>query len=261
MDNWIVNNSTGRIEFLDARFYRDASGAMVPSVTTILDATYPKGAAYFEWLKRAGEDADEIRDEAGKRGSIVHNLTESLDYGAEVSMCDPGGGPKYKMMEWAMVERYVEFRKMHKPVVTDIELNMVDASLGFAGTLDRVMMIGDDLWIIDLKTSNAVYDQYELQLIAYWQLYCKLRKVPEHEALKIRLGVLHLNAKTKTYGKGEAIQGPGWQLVETWNTKEFLSDVWGAQLVTWNAVKSNVKPKAMSYALTLKVEQPQTVEQ
>lgn len=55
-----------RIEFLDSRFYQHANGNFYPSVTTILDA-YPKSAAFYEWLKKAGEDADEIRDEAGRK--------------------------------------------------------------------------------------------------------------------------------------------------------------------------------------------------
>ena len=64
-----------RIEFLDNRFYKTSSGNFVPSVTTILEA-YPKDASYFKWIKEVGSDADTIRDEAGKRGTIVHELTE-----------------------------------------------------------------------------------------------------------------------------------------------------------------------------------------
>ena len=154
MDNWFINNETGRNEFQDARFYRDSrTGEMVPSVTTFLEA-WPKGAAYHEWLKKHGADADEIRDEAGRRGSTVHNLTEQLDFGAEVRMCGEDGSPRYKMSEWAMLERYVDFRKAHAPRIIDIETNLVDSELGYAGTLDRVMELKDDVWIIDIKTSE-----------------------------------------------------------------------------------------------------------
>ncbi len=98
-DNYLINSETNRIEFLDSRFYRDTrTGQMVPSVTTLLEA-WPKGAQYYEWLKKNGENADAIRDEAGRRGSVVHNLTESLDLGNEVQLCDPDGGPRYKMNE------------------------------------------------------------------------------------------------------------------------------------------------------------------
>ncbi len=100
----------GRIEFVDNRFYATENGNYVPSVTTILEA-YPKDAAFFKWLKDVGSDADTIRDEAGKRGSLVHELTEQYDQHQEVTFVNQYGKPKYKMMEWAMFERYIAFVK------------------------------------------------------------------------------------------------------------------------------------------------------
>lgn len=261
MDNWRINSDTGRIEFLDNRFYFDSKAkAMVPSVTTLLDA-WPKGAAYHEWLKKHGQDSDDIRDEAGRRGSVVHSLTEAIDHGAEVFCCNEDGSPRYKMIEWAMLERYVEFRRTHNPKIIDIEANLVDAELGYAGTLDRVMVLNDDAWIIDIKTGAAVYDHYELQLIAYWNLYRKLRNIPDHKARNMRLGVLHLNAKTRTTGKGEAIQGPGWQLVEVVESKERLMDLWDACRAMWHKVNANTKPRTISYALSHKIETVETENQ
>jgi len=47
-----INNK--QLTFLDSRFYSTEDGGFVPSVTTILEA-YPKGAAYYNWLKEAGK--------------------------------------------------------------------------------------------------------------------------------------------------------------------------------------------------------------
>jgi hypothetical protein len=77
-----------QLTFLDSRFYKTDDGGFVPSVTTILEC-YPKGAAYYNWLKENGKDSDEIRDEAGRRGSVVHKLTEDYDTGAEVQLVHP----------------------------------------------------------------------------------------------------------------------------------------------------------------------------
>ena len=71
---------------------------------------YPKDASYFKWLKDVGSDADSIRDEAGRRGSIVHELTEQYDMGEEINLVSEYGSPRYKILEWAMLGRYVEFR-------------------------------------------------------------------------------------------------------------------------------------------------------
>ena len=55
--NYLLDTKKEQITFLDSRFYRTVSGLFIPSVTTVLDA-YPKGAAYFQWIKSVGEDAD-----------------------------------------------------------------------------------------------------------------------------------------------------------------------------------------------------------
>lgn len=250
--NYLIDPDANRIEFLDNRWYKCADGTMVPSVTTFLDA-WPKGAQYYDWLKRHGEDADTIVDEAGKRGSTVHNLTEALDKGDRVTMCAPDGSPLYKMSEWAMFERYVEFRNLIKPEIIAIERHMASKELGYAGTLDRVMRIGEDVWIIDLKTSNAVYEHHHLQTAAYLELYAEAEKMDAFAYTKVRRGILHLNAKTRSYGKGEAIQGPGWQLVEASNTHEEDLDLFEACRKLWHATNKNAKPKSISYQLTHKI--------
>src|SRR5688572_24899077 len=96
--NVMIDISLNRVTFLDARFYK-AGDQFIPSVTTILDA-YPKGPDYYAWLKKVGEDSDSIRDEAGRRGSTVHQLTERYDTGEEVSMFNEDGFISFKMTEW-----------------------------------------------------------------------------------------------------------------------------------------------------------------
>ena len=240
MKNFTITNN--RIEFLDARFYKTDDG-FVPSVTTILEA-YPKDASYFKWLKDVGSDADIIRDEAGRRGSIVHELTEQYDSGEECSFISEYGNPKYKMNEWAMFERYVDFIQTHNPTIELMELHMVSHELGFAGTLDRVITINGKSMMIDIKTSNSIYPSYWLQLAAYNELL-KVGKVNVDS-----FGILWLNAKTRTSGKNGAIQGIGWQLVT--KTAEEIKQDWELFQAThklWLALNADTKPKQISYQL------------
>ena len=246
MNNFIINNNKGRIEFLDNRFYLTEDGGYVPSVTTILEA-YPKDAAYFKWIKDVGSDADAIRDEAGRRGSVVHHLTECYDYGEEVTFLGHDA-PKYKMLEWAMFERYVDFSVTHNPEHIIIEGNYISANLGFAGTIDRVCDIYGKKTLLDIKTSNSIYPSYWLQLAAYFQL---LHEQTRHGIDQV--AILWLNAKTRTTGKNGAIQGIGWQLVtkpidEVW--KDY--DMFMATKKLWNALNEDVKPKMTSYQLKYK---------
>lgn len=248
MKPFTINNEQQRIEFIDNRFYRTPNG-YVPSVTTILEA-YPKDAQFFKWLKENGQEADNIRDEAGRRGSVVHELTERYDCNELVTFINQDGYPKYKMAEWSMFERYVEFTETHKPVIDIIELHMASDELGFAGTLDRVINLNGKNILIDIKTSNAIHNTYWLQLAAYMMLLL------EHSNKKAKIdevGILWLNAKTRTAGKKGDIQGKGWQLV----TKpiEELNEYWELFKVTktlWNAINEDMKPKELFYKLSHK---------
>ena len=230
---------------LDARFYYDHNGEFVPSVTTILEA-YPKDAHFFKWLKEVGTDADAIRDEAGRRGSVVHQLTEQYDAGEEVSLLNMDGNLQYKMLEWSMFERYVEFSTRFKPEILMSEQNFVNSFLGFAGTLDRVIKMNGLTYLIDMKTSNVIHDSYWLQLAAYRELLL------QNKGMEVDfVGILHLNAKTRTEGKIGAIQGQGWQLIQQRDTAKELS-LFDKVRDLWLEQNKDAKPKRASYTLTHK---------
>lgn len=246
-----------RIQFLDSRFYRTASGGFVPSVTTVLEA-YPKGAQYYEWLKKHGQDSDEIRDEAGRRGSVVHEVTEMLDHGGEVQLMGDNGTPLYKLSEWAMVGRYVDFRKSHPADIHAVETRLASEELGYAGTLDRVMTFKDGkTYLLDIKTSGSVWPAYWLQQAAYHELLHRTgmiaRMFPDGEVPEIHLGILWLNAKTRTTGKGGAIQGPGWQLVEQPQPTARLLDLFNKTRDLWLAENATQLPRTTTYNLKLKL--------
>ncbi|CAB4137368.1 hypothetical protein UFOVP318_26 [uncultured Caudovirales phage] len=241
---YTINNK--QLTFLDARFYQTQDGNYVPSVTHILDC-YPKGAAYFNWLKENGKDADEIRDEAGRRGSVVHKLTELYDAGDEVNLVNPNGSIDYKLNEWAMFERYVEFRKRFNFTTDCIELNIISKELGYAGTLDRVITLDGKKILLDIKTSNAIYPSYWLQLAAYRSLL--LNSLGQRVDMA---AILWLNAKTRTEGKKGDIQGIGWQLI----TKEDCSkdlELFNATHQLWIAENENSKPKQLTYQISHKL--------
>jgi len=235
-----------QITFTDARFYIDReTGEYYPSATTILEA-YPKPYALLQWMKEAGSKADEIRDAAGRRGSAVHQLTEDYDNGLECNLLGENGQPNYSMEEWAMFERYVDFSQRFEPSHKYIEQQVLSPQLGFAGTIDRICTIDGKSYVLDIKTSNGVYNSYWLQVAAYREAFMYEAKYQTDG-----VAILWLNAKTRTNGKKGDIQGAGWQLI----TKEDTSKDWELfQSVQklWLAEHSEDKPKQFSYNLTHK---------
>lgn len=241
MKNFIIDQVNNRIEFTDTRFYGTTTGGYVPSVTTILEA-YPKDASFFKWLKEMGGDADSIRDEAGRRGSVVHELTERYDSGEVVTYINEAGKPLYKMLEWSMFERYVDFSQSHNPNIEMIEVHMVNETLGYAGTLDRVLSIDGKIYLVDIKTSNSIYPSYWLQLAAYRQL------LGEGGVKVDGVAILWLNAKTRTRGKKGDIQGVGWQFVSKDDTSDDLR-LFNATHELWKSINEDAKPKQFHYQI------------
>lgn len=240
----LIDRKINRVTFLDSRFYFFEEGDIyVPSVTTILES-YPKSFGYFEWLKKVGDDADEIRDEAGRKGSIIHKMTEDLDNGDTVNLLDKDDNPLCKMSEWAMFERYVEFRNRFNPKILSIELNMASEKLGYGGTLDRIIELNGKRILIDLKTGNNIYAHFWLQQAAYKELY--LEKFPKNKIDAV--GILWLNAKTRTNGTKDAIQGEGWQLIQREDTLKDLH-LFKCTYELWKAENEGLKPKFYSYTI------------
>lgn len=242
-----IDLEKNRIEFIDSRFYRHANGNFYPSVTTILDC-YPKSAAFFEWLKKNGEDSDEIRDEAGRKGSVVHQVCEDYDNGIECTLLNEYFKPQYKQIEWAMFERYVEFREKFKYELVANELHYISPSFGFAGTLDRVFRVDGKLILVDIKTSNALHNHYWLQQAAYKALW------DEVNTEKIdQIKVLWLGAKTRTEGTAKAIQGVGWQLKEPEYGTEHYWTVFQSVFKLWQEENRTTKPRNTAYNLSHKL--------
>lgn len=243
--NYKLDVSGKQLTFLDQRYYYTHAGNYVPSVTTILDA-YPKSAQFYDWLKKNGEESDNIRDEAGRRGSVVHELTEHYDMGIEVFLMDDNGYIAYKLNEWAMFERYVEFRRRFSFDILHTEMNIVSDKLGFAGTLDRVIELDGRKILVDIKTSNTIYPSYWLQLAAYEKL------LEENNIIVDDSAILWLNAKTKTEGKKGDMQGPGYQFILRGGDSAKDWQLFQATQALWLAENGSAKPRQMTYSLSHK---------
>ncbi|MCJ2530766.1 MAG: hypothetical protein LN413_00395 [Candidatus Thermoplasmatota archaeon] len=103
------------------------------------------------------------RDRAGDRGRAVHNFAEAIGKARPEDR---------EAVDFAQVaEPYVEgvygFFATMQPDVLFTEVNVYNDTYGYAGTADLVAEIADQTWLIDYKTSKAVYPETGLQLAAY----------------------------------------------------------------------------------------------
>ncbi len=145
-----------------------------------------------------------------------------------------------------MFEKYVEFRNNFEFTIDAIELNIINKELGYAGTIDRIIDLYGQKILVDIKTSNAIYPSYWLQLAAY-------RRLLKSQGINVdKVAILWLNSKTRTDGKKDAVQGKGWQLIYKEDSAIDLG-LFNATYLLWKAENGLAKPKQLTYQITHKL--------
>ena len=194
-----------QVNVLDQRFYR-RNGEYYPSVSSILNY-FPKNKFFHEWLKDVGHNSDVIASKASAEGTQVHNAVEEFLNGNEINWIDEQGNAKYSIEVWKMILKFAEFWNTHKPELIATEYHLFSDNHKYAGTADLIVRINNQIWLLDIKTSNSLHTAYNLQLAAYAVAWNET-----HSDLIERTGILWLKASTRGEGKGDTIQGKGWQL-------------------------------------------------
>ncbi len=205
-----ADETAKQITILDSRYYQRKPGVFYPSVTYVL-SYFPKDKFFESWIKDVGYNSEIIMRRAGDEGTQVHNAAEAYLKGEEIVWIDEFGNAKYSLDVWKMILKFVDFWDTHKPKLIESEVHLFSDDLQIAGTGDLIVEIGDELWLIDIKTSNSLHETYDLQLACYRKAWSELYDRPID-----RTGILWLKANTRGSDKsGKKIQGAGWQLKET----------------------------------------------
>lgn len=194
-----------QINVLDQRFYQ-RNGKYYPSVSSILNF-FPKNQFFHSWLKDVGHNSDIIANKAAGEGTQVHNAVEAFLNGEELNWIDQYGHAKYNLDVWRMILRFADFWNTHKPELIATEYHLFSDEYQYAGTADLVVKLFDQLWLLDLKTSNSIHRSYDLQLAAYAQAWNET-----HNEKITHTGILWVKANTRNEGKNGKIQGKGWEL-------------------------------------------------
>jgi hypothetical protein len=194
-----------QINVLDQRFYR-RNEKYYPSVSSILNY-FPKNQFFHNWLKDVGHNSDIIAQKAAYEGTQVHNAIESFLNGNEINWIGEDGTAQYNLDVWKMILKFADFWNTHKPELVSTEYHLFSDVHEYAGTADLVVKINGKMWLLDIKTSNSLHTSYGLQLAAYAMAWNETHSHPVEET-----GILWLKASTRTEGKGDKIQGKGWEL-------------------------------------------------
>ena len=167
----------------------------VPSVTWIC-GHYPKGVAFYKWLADKGwNEAEALKNAAGDKGSKIHLAIADLLNGLTIKHDSLFLNKSTDQPEDLSVEEYdaiLSFKRWFdetKPEVLGFEFMVWNDQENYAGTVDLKCRIGKEVWIIDVKSGQYVWPEYELQLSAY-----------KHADQCDRLGVIQVGYKRNKNG-------------------------------------------------------------
>lgn len=164
------------------RVYEDLErGLRVPGVTTVCDmkakpalvrwaalecGRYVEGNAKVLAAMDPAEARDAVKGAPWRRsgaaagtGTDVHAIVERILRGEKVTEVDADLVHP--------VRGFLAWRREFAPEPLEVEACGWNETLGYAGTLDLVARIDGVTWLVDVKTSKAVYGDYALQLAAY----------------------------------------------------------------------------------------------
>lgn len=198
------SNDQKQITILDQRFYR-RNTKYYPSVSSILNY-FPKNGFFHDWLKDVGHNAEIIVAKAAFEGTQTHTAIDDYLAGKIIEWLDEYGNARYSLDVWRMILKFGEFWTQLKPKLIASEYHLFSDKHEYAGTADLIVEIADELWLLDIKTSNSLHTSYSCQLASYAKAWNET-----HDKKITRTGILWLKASTRKEGP---MQGKGWQLKE-----------------------------------------------
>ena len=151
--------------YFDLKHFKSLSGYEIngtwyPRVTKIVEIkAKPALYKYYGDLNSFAE-GEKVKKISAGEGTLIHETAEKILIG-ESPAIDPSIAPAIK----AFVEF---FEKNNIQVDKDfIEKQVVNFDERYAGTLDALALIDGKFGVLDIKTSQAIYRDYNLQTSAY----------------------------------------------------------------------------------------------
>lgn len=178
------------LEFDEGSHVYRIDSEILPSVTTLMK---PLSDKHYKAIP------DYVLEKAASRGSAIHNAAENwINFGIEDIPQEYRG----------YFDAFRDWWDRYKPTVIGSELRLYHKLLRYAGTADLVCRIGDELWIIDYKSTSVLSEMLvRVQLEAY-------AKTLESFGVKVhRKGALHLKKDGSWAFPGfDAGDGAAWRV-------------------------------------------------
>lgn len=152
--------------------YYNAAGKRVPSVTTVAKLIQ-ESEPLISWANRIGlegQDYRQVRDAAATAGHICHSMVECHILGRQF-MPDPATLEEDRRLADQGFSAFLSWKEGSRVSLIHSEVKILSERYQYGGRLDCIAHIGDELCILDWKTSGhrRPYDSWLPQVAAYRQ--------------------------------------------------------------------------------------------
>lgn len=150
------------IQYFKSHYGYEIGGRWYPKVTTICSTIAKPGLLRYYANQENFTAAQENLNRASDWGKLIHQIMEKILKGEKL---------KIAPIVLPSVSAFEGWRSQHKVSALDVEKTVVSKDHSYAGTLDVLAEIDGKIGILDLKTSTGIWDEYSLQLAAYFQAF------------------------------------------------------------------------------------------
>jgi hypothetical protein len=138
----------------------EIDGFWYPRVTKIVEIKSKPALYHFYGKMESFAAAEAVKKKSATEGTLIHETIEAIMLGQK---------PEVPASIEPSVRAFLEFvltKNIHVDP-TYVEKRLVHYDERYAGTLDAIALIDGKLGILDIKTSQEIYRDYNLQTSAY----------------------------------------------------------------------------------------------
>lgn len=235
----VNNKKVIQITTLGERWYK-IDDKFKPS-TTWITSYVPKGIQYYKWLAEHGwDEAEQIKREAGERGSKIHQAIDNLIKGEVVKMTDKytnhntGQQEEFSPDEWEAIMSFVSWYNETNPIILRNEFTIEGTN--YAGTIDMLYIDNNGKYhLLDIKSGQNIWLSHTAQLSSY--------KKALEEILKIKIDFIEILQVGYKRNKAK------YKLTEL----EYNIDLFNSAYTFWENENKNTSPRQIDYPMELKI--------
>ncbi len=138
----------------------EIDGRWYPRVTKIIDIKSKPALYYFYGEADSYKAAKEITENSAKEGTLIHEIVEKIMVGERPEIPE-SVAPAIRGFQDFFENRNINVDKEF------VEKRIFHLEHRYAGTIDTLALIDGKFGVLDIKTSQSIYRDYNLQTSAY----------------------------------------------------------------------------------------------